>query len=345
MYRSLKSYNAAPLGAASLRTARSSSRCTPLRRTTLDLRLLAALALSSLILLLIVEPAPAQTAGSVTVMPGSTTVPRKGLSVAVIAATDTGGNLDAARRALMAANSATMRWPNFVAISPSAVANALSRVDARGVLYAADYQAIAKRLKADRLMTITLMPGPQTDGSSNYTAVAELYDGKSGGLVGRGEAPFTATADNAPAAGAAADLHQRAIDSAVAAAIVALNEPAALHGVVVTVPAAYQARLSVGERNGLRNGARVEYLANGQPIAYGTVISVDEFTAVATVASEAANPSILINTEFRTVTNPPVNRAGDTVAQTEEKDWKKFERNFAIAAIPALAYQYYLYGF
>lgn len=367
MFWSSKSNNAASLGAVSFRTVGSSSRCLSARRNSLDGYLLGAIPLTFLSLLVMGRPALSQSTGgmaglpgSVTVTPGGTSTVRQGLSVAVVSATDAGGNVDMARRALMVANSAITRWPGYVAIPPATVAGALRNVNAQGGLTAVNYMALGKRLKANRLMAITLLPGPQSESSSTYTAIAEVYDTKTGGIVGRGQAPFTATPDNATGdAGTAAatganagtgantadGLRQRSVESAVVAAIVALNEPAALRGVVVSIPDAYQARISAGERQGLRNGAQIEYLANGQPIAYGTVIEVDAGTAVATIAAEAAVPSIMVNTEFRTVTNPPVGKAGATMRQIDEREWKKFQQEFAIAAIPALAYQYYMFGF
>jgi hypothetical protein len=54
----------------------------------------------------------------------------------------------------------------------------------------------------------------------------------------------------------------------------------------------------------LRNGARLEYLVNGQPVAYGTVTNAGLGEAVATVAPESAFPNVYVNMEVRNVSNP-----------------------------------------
>ncbi|MBV9469691.1 MAG: hypothetical protein JO316_15965 [Abitibacteriaceae bacterium] len=344
MFQTQKFRNVAPIGTAGINVHSA-----PLRQPARQLQLLGALPL--VLLALLTPGTPVQAAPAVTVMPGSTGAYTKGMPVAVIAATDSSGDVDMARRALVAANNAITHWPGYTAISPNAVASTLSRLNIHGELVGPDYMNIGKKLKAQRLLTITLMPGQLGDNSANYTAVAEMYDSNSGGIVGRGEAPFTATPDTLGTGGGPTGsnigdtLRRSAVDNAVAAAIQAIDDPAPLHGVVVSLPDAYQARISLGERNGIRNGARIEYLINGQPIAYGTVVDVGTGEALATIAAEAAAPAVMLNTEFRTVSNPSLARAGLTSRQVEDKAWRKYERDFVIGAIPALAYQYYLYGF
>lgn len=310
------------------------------RRSPAPSRWLGTLPLALLSLAVMGKPTLANP--TVTVMPGSMGGYTKGMPVAVISATDTSGDPAAARHALDAANAAISHWPGYVAISPRAVAGALSKLNLHGDLVAPDYQNIGKRLKAQRMIAITLTPG---NDNTSYTALAEMYDTTNGSLVGRGQAPFTATPGTGNAAPTPDGLRDRSIDGAVAAAIAALDETATLHGIVISLPGAYQARLSLGERQGIRNGARIEYLVDGQPVAYGTVFDVGAGEALASIASEAAMPSVMLDTEFRTVSNPTLARAGLTARQVDDKNWKKFERDFIIGAIPALAYQYYLYGF
>lgn len=351
MFQTQKFRNVAPIGTAGINVHSA-----PLQQPVRQLQLLGALPV--VLLSLLTVSTPTQAAPAVTVMPGSTGAYTKGMSVAVIAATDSSGDVDMARRALVAANNTITHWPGYAAIAPGNVANALSRLNIHGELVGPDYVNIGKKLKAQRLLTITLQPGQLGDNSANYTAIAEMYDANSGGIVGRGQAPFTATPDTLGAGGGTGGaaptggnltigdtLRRSAVDNAVAAAIQAIDDPAPLSGIVVSLPEAYQARISLGERSGIRNGARIEYLQNGQPIAYGTVVDVGTGEAVATIASEAAAPAVMLNTEFRTVSNPSRARAGLTAREIEDKEWRKYERNFAIGAIPALAYQYYLYGF
>lgn len=287
--------------------------------------------------------------------------------IAVVAATDTGGNLDMARRALVAANATLASRPGFFLMAPGNVARALSALPgARGGLEAIDHQAIGKALKAARTLTIAVTSGPQSPASANFGAVAELYDTKTGGLIGRGQGSFTATPDNmapgdnapapntpANAGGAAAgttndtppspeDLQKRALTGAVADAILALDQTAQFNGIVIakpTIAGSYMARLSLGEYHGLRKGARIEYLENGQTIAYGTVIDLGAAEAVATIAPETAVTNIYVNSAFRTASNPIASRAGKTQAQIDDQEFRRFERQFGTSlAIAGVAY-------
>jgi hypothetical protein len=216
-----------------------------------------------------------------------------------------------------------------------------------------------------------------------------MYDTTNGGLVGRGESNYTATADSpalvsgtqivrtttndgavlgtftvpagtvvAPSVSAATtttvttttevpamsadDLRLLAVDGAILRAVAQMNEPAVLTGIVVSLPAQHMARLSLGEMHGLRNGSRIEYLVRGTPVAYGTVVDVGKGEAVATVAPERAFPFIEINSDWRTSDIPSVGAAGLTRDQIDEKEWKKFQKDFGIgAAVAGVAYLIY----
>jgi hypothetical protein len=301
---------------------------------------------------------------AVTVTPGArTTIPvQKGLRVAVVAATDTGGDVATAKAALIAANAAIARSRGYVAVTAREVEAAFDRKNMRGPLNATDFTSLGKTLKAPRALTVTINRGAgptdqgATDPSATATALVEMYDTISGGMIGRGESTFTATAEattpTAPPAapGAAASarsqtLAMRAISSAVYQAFADLNRPILLHGVVVSLPAAYQARLSVGERNGLRNGAQLEYLANGNVIGHGTVLDVGAGESVASVTPEAGFSSIFVNTEFRTISNPPGLLASQTKAQKDDAEFRRFERDFFLGIAAAGLIYYGAGGF
>ncbi|HEX8834614.1 MAG TPA: hypothetical protein VF719_10460 [Abditibacteriaceae bacterium] len=286
--------------------------------------------------------------GAVTVTPGGRAV-QSGLRTAVISATDTSGNVETAQSAMLAANVALARVPGYVAVPSKDVAAAFGKITLRAQPDAKDYQEIGKKTKAQRVLSLTVSPGDINDSSAGYSALAELYDTTTGGLVGRGQGVFTATAEAVNAdttaqnqtatADMATVLPTRALSGAVFQAINELTRPATFGGVVISIPAPYQARLSIGDRAGLRNGARVEYWANGAPVAYGTVIDVGVGEAVATIAPESAVSLIHVNSQVRTVSNPTLDRAGKSAAQADEAEFKRFERSFAIsAAIVGIAY-------
>jgi hypothetical protein len=293
-----------------------------------------------------------RSGGAVTVTPGGRTV-ESGLRTAVVSVTDTSGNVDTAQSAMLAANVALARVPGFTAVPAKDVAAAFGKIGLRDKLDAKDFQEIGKKTKAARVLTLTITPGDTTDGSALYSAIAELYDTSNGSLVGRGDGIFTATADaiaadtNAqqPAAPATATgamsqaLPNRALGGAVYQAINELNRPATFNGVVISIAGPYQARLSLGERHGVRNGARVEYLQNGEPFAYGTVFDLGRGESVASIAPEAAASLVGVNTQVRTVSNPAIDRAGKTAEQVSQAEFKTFERNFGIsAAIAGVVY-------
>ena len=321
-----------------------------IRNTTLSLRGLSfALGLSALALPCL--PAAAdevRTAGTVTVTPGGRTL-RTGLRTAVVSATDTSGDAAIANAALIAANVALNRVPGYVAIPSTEVARAFSKVGISDRLESADISEIGKRTKAKRAMMVTVTPGDANDTSAAYSAVVEMFDAQTGGLIGRGEGTFTATADAvvadtptpAPAnSGTAAEaLPTRALSGAFYQAINELNKPASFRGIVVSLPGAYQSRISLGERAGIRNGARIEYLRNGETIGYGSVFDVGSAESVATIAPEASAPQIGVNTEVRTISNPVAGRAGKNAREMDDAEFSRFEREFGIsAAIAGIVY-------
>lgn len=351
---------------------------------------------------------------AVTVTPGGG-VTMRGLRVAVVSATDTAGNALTAQRALMAAEMAIARTRGFIAVPRAEVSRAMIRNsgagkgntfdprgpmeprtatdpgvpfgepapgDARAPIDALDYRAIGKSLKAPRALSVFVTRGPSDATGATVSAVAELYDTTSGGLVGRGESSFTTTVA-APAAAAApgttapgtttaparaatpaltVDIpvangapglsatneemaRVRALSGAVFRAVAELNRPIELRGVVVSIPGAYQTRISMGAQKGLRNGARVEYLVGGQPVAYGTVTSLGFGESLATVASEAAFGGIYINMEVRNVNNPIAVRAGQTQEQIDEREFRRFERDFALGLVAVGLLYYYTDAF
>lgn len=292
--------------------------------------------------------AEVRTGGTVTVTPGGRTVVG-GMRTAVVSATDTSGDTDAAKAALLAANVALGRVSGFSAVPASEVASAFGKLKLSDNFVAKDYVAIGKGTKAPRALVVTVSPGEAGEQSASYRAVAELYDTATGGMVGRGDGTFTATAEalaadtTTPATTNTGDtaevLGNRALSGAVYQAINELNRPATFRGIVVSMPDAYQARISLGERTGLRSGARLEYLRGNEVIGFGSVFDVGRGESVATIAPEAAAPFIGVNTEVRTVSNPTAGQAGKSARELDDAEFKRFEREFGIsAAIAGIAY-------
>ena len=133
---------------------------------------------------------------SVTVRPGRRSYVTKDLRTAVVGATDAGGDVTSARRGMAAAYAAISILPGYTNVPASEVSGAMQDIKA-DALRVPEYLYLKKKLKAERALSITLTPGDITDASATYTAVAELIDLTSGGLVGRGEETFSATPDNA----------------------------------------------------------------------------------------------------------------------------------------------------
>lgn len=289
-----------------------------------------------------------RSGSGVTVTPGGRAVVG-GLRTAVVSATDTSGDVKAANAALLAANVALGRAVGFNAVPASEVASALSRITVNDQMEAKDFMAVGKSTKAARALVVSVTPGDASDASASYRAVAELFDTATGGLVGRGDGVFTATADSvtadaptpAPAnTGSLADvLRNRALSGAIYQAVNELNRPASFRGIVVSMSGPYQARISLGERAGVRNGARIEYLREGAVVGFGSVFDVGNGESVATIAPEAAAPLINVNTDVLVVSNPSAARAGKTSREIDDAEFKKFERDFGIsAAIAGIAY-------
>lgn len=306
-----------------------------------------------------------------------------GLKTAIVAATDTGGDEDIALRALKAANIALGRERGYVIVPANRVAKSLQENGTRWPFLPRDYPNIKKKLdKADRALTVTVSPVNGTN--ATYSALVELYDLNTGGLVGRGESTYTANPDamplanntttktttvdttaltatfqvpagTAPApvsdamapttiitatnAGSQTDSRFLAVDGAILRAIAQMNEPAAISGIIVSLPGGYNARLSKGIMHGIRNGARIEYTFGGQTIAYGTVIDAGKGESIATVAPERAFPLLTINGDFKTVSNPVAGAMGKSRDEIEDKEFSKFEKEFGLgASLAGLAY-------
>ncbi len=317
-----------------------------------------------------------------TALPGGAVI-AKGRRTAVVSATVSEGDVINAQRALVAANTAIARTRDFLPVPSASVAAALQSLstkggtdlrlpderrkltspntpigepensgDMRSPLDAQDFRALAKSLKAERLITVYITPGDSSDTSATFSALVESYD-TNGALVGRGEGTYTAVLDAAatnvatpgitsrgidaikdgvtqPAATTTPDLATRALGGAVFRAVQELNRPIQLRGVVISLSGPYQARISLSENKGLRNGARIEFLDGETPVAYGTVFSVSAGEALASVAPEAAFPQVYVNMHVRNVNNPTLVRAGKTDQQLDEREYKKFETEFAI---------------
>ncbi len=303
--------------------------------------------------------------GAVTVRPSGESYVTNDLRVAIVGATETGGNAALARRGMVAAYAAISVLPGYQNISPAEVADAMRATTLkRDALRVPEYAVLSKKVKADRTLSVTLRPGDSTATSATYSVVAELIDTRSGGLAGRGEGSYTATegvADIATTslrnvnansvtpsaslardvrAGRSASLQERAVDGAVARAIFDLNRPLSVQGAVLNKTARsdgkgapYFARLSLGEMSGVRVGTPVEYLTpQGTSIGFGTIIDLAPGESLATVAPEAAYANLFVNCQVRTLDNPPLARAGQSAFVKDEREWARFERNFGIAA-------------
>lgn len=333
--------------------------------------------------------------GATTVTPGGS-ITTRGTRVAVVSATDTAGDARSAGIALLAAETALNYTRGFQVVPRAQVVAAMNKKgknasfdnrgpnlqktpidprvpfgepalgDTRLPIDILDYKAIGKSTKAQRALSVFVTRGDSDAGSATVSAVAELYDTTSGGLVGRGESTFTSTIPAAaatvpntrlgadgtprtapvsadgrpivegvayPAAARAEAAQIRALSGAVYRAVNELNRPIQVRGTVISIPGAYVTRLSFGEQAGLRNGARVVYLSNGAAVAYGTITNVGFGEALATVAPQAAFSNVFVNMEVRNVNNPTSSRAGETEMQATEREFNRFERSFGIAVI------------
>ncbi len=312
-----------------------------------------------------------ETRGAVTVRPGGELYASTDLRVALVGATETAGNVDLARRGLAAAYAAISVMPGYANIAPSEVAAAMRTTTIkRDAVRVPEYEALKTKIKADRTLSVTLRPGDATGTSVSYTAIAELVDTTTGGIVGRGEGSFTATEGGqdvattplrdgnnslTPSAALARDVRvrrdvsvaERAVDGAVARAVFDLNRPISVRGVVLNKiarsdvkGAPYYARVSLGELSGVRVGTPVEYLSpQGQSLGFGTIVDMAPGESLATVAPEAAYGNLFVNCEVRNIDNPPLARAGRSAYAKDEREWSRYEKSFAIAlAVAGAAY-------
>ena len=301
---------------------------------------------------------------AVTVRPGRSSYVTPDLRTAVVGATEVEGNVSAARRGLAAASAAISVLPGYTGVPAGEVARAMSTLKG-DALRLPEYQHLKKAIRADRVLSLVLTPGLATDADATYTAVVELYDTTTGGLVGRGESTFTATGEattpapetSVPGAneargtlvnGVNGTLPERAVDGAVARAVFALNNPVIQRGVVLSKSATSNtkgaplfARISLGEREGMRAGTPIEYIVGGERVGFGTIVDLGAGEAVATVAPETAFSRIFVNTEVRNVDNPPLARSGMSQRQRDDREFARFEREFGIAFLGSLA-AYYL---
>ncbi len=272
--------------------------------------------------------------------PSTARVKAHGLKTAIVAATDTGGNIDIAWRALKATHAAFASEPGYMVMSSDKVVKALKNSGYRWPFSPNQYPDVQKRLqKVQRGVSVEVSP---VDGNVNTRrAVVELFDFSNGGLVGYGEAVYTANENSLPLINdnGETNLEALAIDGAILRAVAELNKPAEVRGIIVSLPTAHQTRLSKGVRQGLRNGTRIEYVVNDNVVARGSVIDVGDAEAIATVAPESAYPLLMINGEFRTVNIPNLGTAGKTIVEKNEKEWKRFELEAGLAAgIAGLGY-------
>ena len=269
---------------------------------------------------------PGAREGTVAVTPGSPK--RTGIPVIVAAVVDTTGNAENAKTALQYANSALSQTAGYDPLAASEYAPVSAALAKAGLdtdwgypFTSTDFQKIGKASTAQRILTLEITPVGETFG-----ATAELYDAKRGALVGFGKASGSS------------------LENAVLNAIVKLGETASFSGIVVSRPAGYNARLSLGTNHGIRGGARVEYLdENGAPIAYGTIFDAAAGESLATVAPETAFPRIFVNQKVRVLDNPAKKRALPTYEKIAEEDFAKFEKSFGIRAGVAVA-AYYIFG-
>jgi hypothetical protein len=281
--------------------------------------------------LLVASAATAQTTITNGVVTSTPAGPKRVASTVIVAAAvDTAGSAELAHQALLAANKALGTTPGYspmptseyAALTEKDAATAMKDVDYGYPFTSTDFQKIGKASKAPYAMTISVSPE-----GAGYKATAELYETKGGALKNIGTGVSTAATPEG-------------LDSAVTAAVVGLGQTATFNGVLLSKPGPYMAHITGGELTGLRGGARVEYLENGVPIAYGTVVELGQSSSMATVAPEAAFPSLYTNMHIRIVNNPTEKRALPTLTAQEDKDFKQFERAFTITAAGALAIYY-----
>lgn len=267
---------------------------------------------------------PAAAEGTVAAVPAGPT--RSGSPVLIVAVVDTTGNAETAKKALNLAPQALAQTPGYSPVSASeypTVSAALAKAATKGTDWSypftsTDYQKLGKATKMSRAMTLSVSPA-----GDGYSAVAEIYDTKLGVLTGYGRGTS-----------AAGQIGDEALSGAITDAVRALGQTATIPGIVLSKPSVggtYVARLSLGTLTGARGGARIEYLGDdGEPIAFGTLFDIAAGEGLATVAPEAAYPGIFVNQRVRLINNPLEKKALPTASQALNKDFDRFERNFAV---------------
>jgi hypothetical protein len=114
---------------------------------------------------------------------------------------------------------------------------------------------------------------------------------------------------------------------------------AAPRGVVISRPGCNAARISMGSKQCLKVGSRIEYLRNGLQFATGTITSLNYTDAVATVSPMTADHYVNINTDFRVLEIPAV-ATGPTQEELDDREFNRFERQFAISVAIAAGIYY-----
>ncbi len=114
---------------------------------------------------------------------------------------------------------------------------------------------------------------------------------------------------------------------------------AAPRGIVISRPDCNAARISLGSRNCLKVGSRIEYLRNGLQFATGTVTALDYTDAVVSIAPMTADHYVGINTDIRVLEIPAI-ATGPSQEDLDNREWKRFERDFTISALIATGVYY-----
>lgn len=156
------------------------------------------------------------------------------------------------------------------------------------------------------------------------------------------------TAPAAPVLGTATPTPGTTTSSSLAAApplVIAEPSPpanmafAAPRGVVISRPGCNAARISLGAKNCLKVGSRIEYLRNGLQFATGTITGLGFTDAVATVAPLTADHYVNINTDIRVLEIPAI-AAGPSQEEIDDREFNRFERDFAISVAIAAGIYY-----
>lgn len=156
------------------------------------------------------------------------------------------------------------------------------------------------------------------------------------------------TAPAAPVLGTAAPTPGTTTTASIAAApplVIAEPSPpanmafAAPRGIVISRPGCNAARISMGTKNCLKVGSRIEYLRNGLQFATGTITSLNFTDSVATISPLTADHYVGVNTDIRVLEIPAV-ASGPSQEELDNREFRRFERDFAISALIAAGVYY-----